>query len=161
MAIQIDEKLLSQKAKDALSNSKSKSKLLRDALEAYVRSSAYEAGSSSINVSGDPQLKQDIKEIKEMLLRLTTGEINSQLVIHTVEHIKTAQKDLGEKSEASNIRQTDNNKKDKPQKDNDEIDNSTEKREAVIPNIKGAEGLSEEKKKEIEGMYDSLLDTMF
>jgi len=75
MAIQIDEKLLSPIAQDALKNAKSKSKLLRDALEAYVRMDI-----SKIIQNNNPECGQEIlnsvREIKEMLRVLSD---NSEL----------------------------------------------------------------------------------
>lgn len=69
MAIQISEDKLSSEAKEALRNAKSKSQLLRDALEAYVR---------NMNVSStipNNNLISDIKDIKEMLLKISEGTI--------------------------------------------------------------------------------------
>lgn len=69
MAIQISEDKLSPEAKEALRNAKSKSQLLRDALEAYVR---------NMNVSStipNNNLISDIKDIKEMLLKISEGTI--------------------------------------------------------------------------------------
>lgn len=65
MAIQIDEKLLSQRAKEALRNAKSKSQLLRDALEAYVRIEPAKM------LNEDIEIRRDIKDIKELLIKLT------------------------------------------------------------------------------------------
>lgn len=75
VAIQIDEKLLSPVAQEALRNAKSKSKLLRDALEAYVRMDI-----SKIIQNNNPECGQEIlnsvREIKEMLQVLSD---NSEL----------------------------------------------------------------------------------
>lgn len=69
MAIQIDEKLLSPAAKEALRNAKSKSKLLRDALEAYVRLDV-------TNLDILNHLSSNVSEIKGMVLKLLEKENN-------------------------------------------------------------------------------------
>lgn len=70
MAIQISEDKLSPEAKEALRNAKSKSQLLRDALEAYVRKMDV-----SSNVMKNNNLTNDIKDIKEMLQKISEGSI--------------------------------------------------------------------------------------
>lgn len=65
MAIQIDEKLLSPEAKQALENAKSKSKFVRDAIEAYVNSKFY--------------LSEFTKEIKDLLSDITSNDKNSNV----------------------------------------------------------------------------------
>lgn len=70
MAIQIDEKHLSEEARRALGNAKSKSQLLRDALEYYVR-----RGADKSETRSDEQLANDVKDIKKLLLDMTNGVI--------------------------------------------------------------------------------------
>lgn len=79
MAIQISEKNLSPKAQKALNNAVNKSQFLRDAIEFYVSREYPEA-------APDPEIKNDIKEIKELLLRITTqpGTIETAVSIEKV-----------------------------------------------------------------------------
>ncbi|WP_394903751.1 hypothetical protein, partial [Clostridium butyricum] len=70
MAIQISEDKLSPEAKEALRNAKSKSQLLRDALEAYVRNMDVSA-----TITKNNNLANDIKDIKDMLLKISEGSI--------------------------------------------------------------------------------------
>lgn len=72
MAIQIDEKHLSVEAKRALSNAKSKSQLLRDALEFYVSKTG---GISEIKSDVNNEMVNDVKEIKKMLLAISQNKI--------------------------------------------------------------------------------------
>lgn len=72
MAIQIDEKHLSVEARRALSNAKSKSQLLRDALEFYVSKNG---GMSEIKSDVNNEMVNDVKEIKKMLLEISQNKI--------------------------------------------------------------------------------------
>lgn len=68
MAIQITEKLLSAKAQKALNNAVNKSQFLRDAIEYYVNR---EPQATASTASIDPDIRNDIQEIKELLQKLT------------------------------------------------------------------------------------------
>lgn len=69
MAIQIDEKLLSDDAKHFLNNTKNKSRLLREALEFYIRN--VKGGMINTESSIGQDVVNDIKEIKDMLQHMT------------------------------------------------------------------------------------------
>ncbi|MCT4584045.1 MAG: hypothetical protein N4A54_03885 [Peptostreptococcaceae bacterium] len=77
MAIQISEHKLSPQAKKALNNSKNKSQFLRDAIEFYVKRDQQ----TDLNSSSDPEMKEDIKEIKDMLLQLSSKSINFESAV--------------------------------------------------------------------------------
>lgn len=77
MAIQISEKHLSPKAIKALENAKSKSQLLRDALEYYVNRDEIEVAS----VASDPEMKMDIKEIKELLQNMSLQPAHTESIV--------------------------------------------------------------------------------
>lgn len=79
MAIQIDEKHLSPEAKRALNNAKSKSQFMRDAIEFYVSRNV-----QNIQVSCDSEIKDDIKEIKAMLKKLSIAGITLDEVSSTI-----------------------------------------------------------------------------
>lgn len=68
MAIQISEKGLSPEAKRALNNAKNKSQFMRDAIEYYVKSGNIQ---DTVEISCDSEIKEDIKEIKEILKNLS------------------------------------------------------------------------------------------
>lgn len=96
MGIQIDEKLLSPVAKNALSNAKSKSKLLREALEAYVR---LQPGSTQTSSNDElSNLKDELKEIKELLYMLTASGLEFKPALETkiVDNIEKAPKIIHE-----------------------------------------------------------------
>lgn len=70
MAIQISEKHLSPEAKRALNNAKNKSQFMRDAIEYYVKSEKIQ---NAVETSCYSDIKEDIKEIKEMLKSLSVN----------------------------------------------------------------------------------------
>lgn len=74
MAIQISEKLLSEKARKALSNAVSKSQFLRDAIEFYVNSMD---AKNTDNFSIQGTLIKEIEELKNMVALLNTNDFIS------------------------------------------------------------------------------------
>lgn len=79
MGIQINEKNLSSLAVSVLEGSKNKSKFLRDSIEYYVRKDSHEVvnnTSPSINSKEFEQLKNDVSEIKTLLLQLVNSGVS-------------------------------------------------------------------------------------
>lgn len=76
LAIQIDEKLLSEEAKYFLRNAKNKSQFLRDALEFYVRNIRGDIStlSNCQQCNFDIDVVNDIKEIKFLLLQQLSNQ---------------------------------------------------------------------------------------
>lgn len=114
MAIQIDEKLLSPVAREALRNAKSKSKLLRDALEAYVRMDISNMVSNNDSTYGQ-EILDSVKEIKEMLrglsdnrtlpkkIKATKLETNTIQEVAATEEIEHENSDLISEEEKKRI----------------------------------------------------------
>lgn len=137
MAIQINEKHLSSKAKKALNNAKNKSQFLRDAIEFYVnRESVYE------NIGSD--LKEDVREIKELLLKMSIPPLITETAI-TKESFLTSQSPKSSVQDSSKEIEIDKLK---------EYAASEVKVEEAIND----DGLSEAKKKEIAEMLDNSID---
>lgn len=73
MAIQISEDKLSENARSYLKKAKSKSQFLRDALEYYTKALMNVGNENSENNANyiDEEVAKDIKEIKEIVLKLS------------------------------------------------------------------------------------------
>lgn len=150
MAIQIDEKLLSNEAKQFLSNTKNKSQLLREALEVYIRN--FKGGMESTECNLNEDVIKDIKDIKQMMLQMANGykpviisetsvdmqvkEIQSQESIKKIKNINIQPELI------------------KTVKDQPEVINNEEKKDSL--NI--ADEMTEEQKREIEKLLDNSLD---
>lgn len=87
LAIQISEKHLSKEARNALANAKNKSQFLRNALEFYVKSiTVADKDSDNSNFLHNSEVIKDIKEIKDILLRLSShGEIAGTINLDDIE----------------------------------------------------------------------------
>lgn len=75
MGITISEKYLSPQVKKALANAKNKSQFIREALDFYVSRESIEVGSDTESIvvkEMDSEMKSDIKEIKKLLLNMST-----------------------------------------------------------------------------------------
>lgn len=148
MAIQISEKKLSPKAQKALSNAKNKSQFLRDAIEHYVSKDIPQ-------ITNDPELKEDIKEIKEFLMKIASQKTSNDEVAFTQETFASSQKEIKAEKNLSE------NKKENQAVENRDLkieEDSTEKNEKA--NI-SEDGYTEEQKREIEEMLVNSIDNFF
>lgn len=128
LAIQISENHLSPEAVKALNNAKNKSQFLRDAIEFYVN-----------RKEDDNGLKNDIKQIKELLVNIHTVGITSTVI--------------NEVCTAADVRQTINKSVPKNDLLNDHIDNDIIE-ENIIDN---SNDYSEEDKRAIEAnLFDNI-----
>jgi hypothetical protein len=167
MAIQIDEKLLSPRAREALANAKSKSKLLRDALEAYIRNDPNQSFAGNVQDVGDPEVKQDIKDIKDMLLKLTRSNVQSEISSCIEQQAATAEIGHSKGLKTANVAMNKVEIKEDKQADYAHVKEKAVQSEIKPESIKKAaepvkqgdsNTMSEEQKKKIEEMYDASLD---
>jgi len=141
VSIQINETKLSPEARKALQNSKSKSQFMRDAIEFYVKHR------QTTNTT-DPEIKEDIKQIKEMLKKLCTEgtkvSFTENISSEEVRTEITNEKDIVEIPVINEIKDKE------PEKKTEVINNPI--KEEVTGNI------DDEKKREIEKLLDASLD---
>lgn len=152
MAIQIDENKISPVARKALANAKSKSQLLRDALEFYVNSRAYITGETEEEASSEMDLGdfkvdviQDLQEIKSLILKLSQGSVSMNAVDKNVDKPQIVDK----KTQITNVPKVE------PEPQRETAISKVEH----IPNTssKGAQ-MTEEQKRAYEESFDSVID---
>jgi len=146
--------LLSDEAKQFLSNAKNKSQLLRDALEFYIRN--FKEPKQELNLNQD--IVNDIKEIKNMLsLHISNGGVYKAKVI--------SEESFDIQKEETLIHEPEIKKAIKEERVEGDKENLKEK-EVVINNenesrkYKGDSGLSEEEIRRLEEMLDNSIELL-
>jgi len=152
VSIQINETKLSPEARKALQNSKSKSQFMRDAIEFYVKHR------QTTNTT-DPEIKEDIKQIKEMLKKLCTEgtkvSFTENISSEEVRTEITNEKDIVEIPVINEIKDKE------PVQIMDKTIKEPEKKTEVINDPIKEEvtgNIDDEKKREIEKLLDASLD---
>lgn len=159
MAIQISEDKLSPEAKEALRNAKSKSQLLRDALEAYVRNMDV-----SSTITKNNNLANDIKDIKDMLLKISEGSI--QIIKDNIRTEDIKQDKAHEINKNIEVKEAIEEKKIEVKKSDErtEVKNKvinenkdTEPKKVIEPIKEKKNEMSEEEKRKIDEMVNNLV----